>query len=111
MDRDRGIIKWAPFDALVGFSNLLNELKYNRKKAEKPILSDDQKAIMDQNITYAKEFNQEVTIVYFQDGYFKEVFGKIKKIDQIKQMIILENQIKIKLNSVLDLKIDKVFLD
>ena len=110
MYKDRGIIKWAPFDALVGFGKMLDELKYNREKRDQPILSEDQKAIMYQNIIYALQFKEEVTIIYYVDGYFKEVFGKIKKVDEINKNLVLDTKMKISINTIIDLKVDKDYV-
>lgn len=50
MYKDRGIIKWAPFDALVGFNDLIKEMLNNKNKIEKPILNEDRLEKMDRII-------------------------------------------------------------
>lgn len=86
---DRGIIKWAPFDALVGYSSMIHELKYKMGKRSKPILSDDQYEILNQHLNFAYHHRLEVMIEYFHDGYIKETCGFIRNIDWIKKKIIL----------------------
>lgn len=88
---DRGIIKWAPFDALLGYSSLLNELKYRLGKKDKPILSDDQYDELNQKLVFAYHHQLEVALEYYHDGYTKVSFGKIKKLDFIYKRIILSN--------------------
>ena len=40
--KDRGIVKWAPFDALIGHSAMLENMIYNLSKKQKNSLSDDE---------------------------------------------------------------------
>ncbi len=93
--RDRGIIKWAPFDALVGYHSLIKELKYRLGKQNKPILSDDQCDELNQKLLLAFNQNLEVEIEFFNNGYMKYTFGNIRKIDFITKTIILSNYEKI----------------
>ena len=98
MYKDRGIIKWAPFDALVGFKELINKMNYNRNKKPKPILSSDQLENMDYLLQEALIKKLELVFDYYEDGYIKTVYGKIKKVDQINQLIILNNNLKLTVN-------------
>ncbi len=94
MYKDRGIIKWAPFDALIGFNQMIADIKYRLGKKEKPILSEDHLDLMNRHMQYALKHQIEIIINYCEDGYFYEVFGTIKQIDSIKNQIILSmNQI------------------
>lgn len=87
---DRGIMKWAPFDGLAGFNDLYKELKYRLGKKERPILSEDQLYEMDINLQ--KAFNEQIPVYlsYFQDGYIKQTYGRITKIDQVYKFIYIE---------------------
>ncbi len=89
--KDRGIIKWSPFDALVGYHSLISELKYRLGKRNKPILSDDQYDELNRNLTLAFHNKLEIEIEFFNQGYYKYTFGTIIKIDWINKMIILSN--------------------
>jgi hypothetical protein len=88
---DRGIIKWAPFDALVGYHHILGQMRHRMGKSEQPILSDDQYQELNQKLHFAFQFNLDVDITYFHDGYSRTTFGKIKKLDFINHHIILMN--------------------
>ena len=92
---DRGIIKWAPFDALVGYSSLLNELRYKLGKKAKPVLSDDQYEELNRKLNLAYHHQLEIEIEYFYDGYIKVSYGVIKKLDFIHKRIILSTYEKI----------------
>ncbi|MDL2292874.1 YolD-like family protein [Acholeplasma sp. OttesenSCG-928-E16] len=88
--KDRGMMKWAPFDALVGHSGLIAAIKHNMEKKEMPILSEDQLDDLNKTIIKALNEKKEILVTYYQDGYFHQSFGFIKKIDPIqKRMIFL----------------------
>ncbi|PKK96958.1 MAG: hypothetical protein CVV58_03700 [Tenericutes bacterium HGW-Tenericutes-3] len=100
---DRGIIKWAPFDALVGYHSLIKELKYRLGKRNKPILSDDQYEELNRNLLLAYQQNSQIEIEFFSQGYSKYTFGTIKKIDWINRIIILSSFEKIRADDILEL--------
>lgn len=98
MYKDRGIIKWAPFDALVGFKSSIGDMKMDRNKKPMKILSEDQLAEFNYLIRDAINNDYELVFDYYEDGYTKRVFGKILKVDQHNQLLILKNNIKLPLN-------------
>lgn len=102
--RDRGIIKWAPFDALVGFHSLLKELKYRLNRQEQPILSDDQYERLNQTLKIAIENHYFVSIHYYQDGYIQSIAGYIQKVDWINRKIILEGRFSISASHILEIE-------
>lgn len=104
MYKDRGIIKWAPFDALKGFGEAIANYQYNKGKKAKPIISEDQLEIMDYNIKKAINNNLEVMIYYYNDGYVKNFYSKINKIDIINRSIMFKNNIKLNINTIIDVK-------
>ncbi len=100
---DRGIIKWAPFDALVGYSTLLKELRYKLGKKEKPLLSVDQYDELNLKLNFAYHHQIDINLEYYQDGYTKMSFGKIMRLDFINKQVILSSYEKIDSLSILDL--------
>ena len=102
---DRGIIKWSPFDALVGYHSLIQELKYRLGKRDRPLLSDDQYEEMNRKLQIALYENLEIEIEYFKDGYLRSTCGKIKKMDWIQKVIILSTFEKISANDMTDLQL------
>ncbi|HPG43626.1 MAG TPA: YolD-like family protein [Acholeplasmataceae bacterium] len=100
---DRGIIKWAPFDALVGYGAMIRELKLRLNKQEKPELSDDQYDELNQKLSLAFHQDLEITLTYYDEGYIKNTWGKIKKIDRIHQFIILTPFERIKAFNIIDI--------
>ncbi|MFA6801519.1 MAG: YolD-like family protein [Acholeplasmataceae bacterium] len=87
---DRGIIKWAPFDGLAGFNDLYKELTYRLGKKDQPILSEDQLYEMDLTLQKAFHENRNVYLSYYQDGYIKQSYGRLTKIDDIYKCIYID---------------------
>ncbi|MDY0276769.1 MAG: YolD-like family protein [Acholeplasma sp.] len=87
--QDRGLMKWAPFDALVGHSELIAKRRYELNKKDKPELLEDALEEMNRNLFEAFNLNKAISISYFKDGYFYETYGNIKKIDHLKKTILL----------------------
>ena len=100
---DRGIVKWQPFDALVGYHQILKELKYQRGQIEKPTLSDDALETLNRHLHEALESGLEVEICYYQNGYIKETYGVIKKLDYVTKRIKLSTGECIRAENVLNI--------
>lgn len=100
---DRGIIKWAPFDALVGYQGLLSELRHKLGKKAKPLLSDDQYEELNRKLNFAYLHQIEISVEYYHDGYSKTSYGKVKRLDFIHKQIILSTYEKINSTSILNL--------
>ncbi|MFA6692716.1 MAG: YolD-like family protein [Acholeplasmataceae bacterium] len=100
---DRGIIKWAPFDALVGYHSLLKELRHRLGRSDQPTLSDDQYDELNRKLNFAFNKQKLVMIYYFEDGYTKNVSGHIIKLDWIKRKIILEGRYMINADQILEI--------
>ena len=59
--KDRGIMKWAPFESLDGRQDVLEELIFNLGKKNITTFSNDTLAFMDENAKYAIENNKNVS--------------------------------------------------
>lgn len=105
MYKDRGIIKWQPFDALTGFRDSINNMIYKNNKKEKKILLEDKLEEMDYIIKEARAYKKEVSLEYYEDGYYKIMYGFIKKVDFINKKVILNNNIDIIITNITDITI------
>ena len=103
--QDRGIIKWSAFDALNGFNSMLKEMKYRLGKIDKPILSSDDFEKFDLVLKEALFEDQEIAIKYYENGYSKITFGKIKKLDFNEKSIILTTKERINAFDILQIDI------
>lgn len=102
---DRGIIKWAPFDALVGYHGVLGDMKYRMGKKDQPILSDDQYQELNQKLRMASNFGLDLTIHYYIDGYIKTTFGVIKRIDWVHKTLLLTSFEKINAYQIVEIEL------
>lgn len=102
--KDRGILKWAPFDALDGQHTVLEDMIYNVNKKDKTTLSEDQEEEIDSIIRFSYENKKEVIIKYYSCGYNNDTYGYIKNINSVKKMITLDTNEEIDLDNILSIK-------
>lgn len=107
MYKDRGIIKWAPFDALAGLNEMVAGLINKKGKRDKPILSEDKLSELDLILKDAIKDNNEIMIDYYLEGYIKTTYGVIKKIDEIEKLIQLNTNEKLNINDIVDMELLK----
>lgn len=98
---DRGIKKWAPFKALTGQFDMIDEIIKNKNKVKKPILSQDKQEELDYFISNL-QVNDEIKVTYYDDGEIKEEVLVIKRIDYTSKIITFE-EFSIKAENILDL--------
>ncbi len=87
--RDRKMMKWMPFNALLEQSDYLKELLYGRTRKEMPILSPDQEINLNYKLETAYLFNSQVTISYFKNGDILKIEGVILKTDLFNKTILI----------------------
>lgn len=98
---DRGMKKWAPFSSLIEQATCLEEMKYQRNKIPKPVLTDDQKEKIEYVLqTYQK--GQTVKIKFYNDGYLYVIETQIKRIDIENRCLVLANG-KLKFENIIDI--------
>lgn len=103
--QDRGIVKWAPFDALSGFNPMLREMKHRLNKTKKPILSEDDFNNMNFIIEEAIFNKKEIAITYYEAGYSKITFGYIRKLDYSTRIITLSTKEQINAFDILSIQL------
>lgn len=91
MNKDRGMIKWMPFNSVVSNKEVLVSIMKEKAKVNKPIMSDDEKSIIEEAIIDAFYMQNKVNITYYKNGYTYEYNGTIKKIDSSNKLIYLTN--------------------
>ena len=104
---DRGMKKWAPYSSLIEQATCLEEMKYQRNKISKPILTEDQK----EKINYVLQSYQKgqiVKIKFFNDGYLYFISSTIRRIDLENRKLILE-QGKLDFANIIDIEIEGSF--
>ena len=88
---DRGIIKWQPFDSVISSSEIAREVQKEKNKITKPILSEEQKNIIENNILEAYHENISIKILYFKNNQLYKKNNKIIKIYPTNKKIIFDD--------------------
>ena len=104
---DRGMKKWAPYSSLIEQATCLEEMKYQRNKIAKPILTEDQMEKINFALQSYKK-GQYVNIKFYNDGYLYIINTTIKRIDLENRKLILENG-KLDLSNIIDIEGENVF--
>jgi len=99
--------QFAPFAALTGYDEVIKETA--RLINQRIEINEELKAVLDEKLLLLKEqihTKPNITVTYFVPDYKKDggeyvtVTGKVFKIDEYKQKIILENKIEIPISEI-----------
>lgn len=93
--RDRGMIKWMPFNSVVNTKYIVNSIEKEKRKISKPILSEEQIAEIENNILESFINKVPLSFKIYQGGYIFEFIDIVTNIDSAKKIIILNNHKKI----------------
>ena len=91
-DLDRGMIKWAPFNSVVSSKKMVNEILKEKNKVIMPMLSDEQKNILEKNLVIAFYENEKISLKYYYSGNIYTFSDYIKKIDFTYHKIYFNNK-------------------
>ena len=103
--------QFAPFAALTGYDEIVIETA--RLTNEKIEIDETIKVIIDSELQLIKEHIKEMplrTFMYFihdskkEGGKYVTVTGNVRKIDEYRNMIVLEDKIEIPINDIIDIK-------
>ena len=89
--RDRKMMKWMPFNALLEQGDHIRDLLNGRTKKEMPLLSVDQQSELNYKLEVAYLFKNPVTITYFKDGAVYEIEGIISRTDIYNKLIFVDD--------------------
>lgn len=102
--------QFAPFAALTGYEDAVKEIA--RLTEDRIELDDEEKAVIDSKLREIQnklQSNPKVTITYFihdskkSGGEYVTVIGNVKKIDEYKQCLILNDKRIIPINEIIDI--------
>ncbi len=112
MSMDERAAQFAPFAALVGYEEAVEETaRITTKRIE---LNEEEKNALDIKLQTLKEQIQiqiypNVIIIYFvpdlkkDGGKYIKIFGTVKKIDEYRQLIILDDKTEIPINEIISI--------
>ena len=110
--------QFAPFAALTGYNEGIIET--GRLTTKEKILTEEEKNILDRKLNIILNHLDEKPIVkikYFvkdifkSGGEYKEYTGVIKKINKENLYVILDNNLKLKINDIIDIELSEISLD
>ncbi len=87
--RDRKMMKWMPFNALLEQGDYISDLLRGRTRQEMPTLSCDQLAEFNYTLEAAFHLHQEVEVTYYQEHDFHKVQGYIMRTDLHNKLIFI----------------------
>ncbi len=105
--------QFAPFSALTGYKEIINETQ--RYTDTRKQLNEEEKNMLDYKIQLIKKYidlKKELILIFIyfipdnkkNGGKYKEIIGKVTKIDEYNQLIILENKIEIPIKEIVEIK-------
>ena len=101
--------QFAPFRALTGYNESIEEEA--RITINKHILTEEQYYIINEKINIIKNYinKEKFNFTYFikdkikDGGIYKNINDYVIKVDEVKNLIILKNNIKINFNDIIDI--------
>lgn len=102
--------QFAPFAALTGYDDAVKETA--RLTNERIDLDEEAKRILDDKLQIIREeilAKPQVEITYFipderkDGGRYITIASNVKKIDDYKNLIVLDNSVEIKINEIIDI--------
>lgn len=85
--RDRGMVKWLPFESVVSSKTVLKDILNEKEKIKKPVLSLEQLEDIQISLWDAFHTQSEISITYYWNGFIKkkeafilEVIPSFKKV-------------------------------
>jgi len=89
---------------LIEHRKKLKELKEHEDDRKKPILDDQEKAVINSRLHQALERNLKVKIKYYRDKRFKTISGRIKRVDVNRKEVVISDEV-IEVEDLLELTI------
>lgn len=90
--KDRKMMKWIPFNALLEQGDHISKLLYGREEKAMPLLSVDQLEELNYQLETAYIFQSEIIVTYFEKDDFKTAQGIISRTDNHNKIIFVNEE-------------------
>lgn len=87
--RDRKMMKWIPFHALLEQGDYVRNLLEGKMKKEMPTLSYDQQEELNYKLETAFVFKSEISITYFKNSDYHTITGFISRTDMYEKLLYI----------------------
>jgi len=84
--------QFAPFDALKGFKEAIQDVNYQTELVDRIILSEDQLDKLDE-IAHSLNKGERITITYYHKGRYLKLSGVFTKIDEIEKVMVMGGEV------------------
>jgi len=91
----REMVKWQPFNAVAPGSFMVEEALKEKNKIKRPVLSDDQKQVLQDRVLEGYQNQEEMKIIYFKNGRLFKVEGIINDIVRQERKLIINGKLEI----------------
>ncbi|PFE90871.1 3-oxoacyl-ACP synthase [Bacillus thuringiensis] len=108
MPKGRGMVKWSPFPAMPEQFAGIREIIKEKNKVTRPILTDDEKELIENMLLCSLLSEEEILITYYEDGYLLSSYMTVVDIDPSNSAIICTdafyNKIKLQFSNIIGVK-------
>lgn len=108
MPKGRGMVKFSPFAAMPEQFAGIREIIKEKNKVTRPILTDDEKELIENMLLCSLLSEEEILITYYEDGYLLSSYMTVVDIDPSNSAIICTdafyNKIKLQFSNIIGVK-------
>ncbi|EEM86148.1 hypothetical protein bthur0012_58370 [Bacillus thuringiensis serovar pulsiensis BGSC 4CC1] len=108
MPKGRGMVKWSPFAAMPEQFAGIREIIKEKNKVTRPILTDNEKELIENMLLCSLLSEEEILITYYEDGYLLSSYMTVVDIDPSNSAVICTdafyNKIKLQFSNIIGVK-------
>ncbi|MGX5622228.1 YolD-like family protein [Bacillus cereus] len=108
MPKGRGMVKWSPFAAMPEQFAGIREIIKEKNKVTRPILTDEEKELIENMLLCSLLSEEEILITYYEDGYLLSSYMTVVDIDPSNSAVICTdafyNKIKLQFSNIIGVK-------
>ncbi|MEI5949350.1 YolD-like family protein [Bacillus albus] len=108
MPKGRGMVKWSPFAAMPEQFAGIREIIKEKYKVTRPILTDDEKELIENMLLCSLLSEEEILITYYEDDHLLSSYMTVVDIDPLNSAVICTdafgNKIKLQFSNIIDVK-------
>ncbi|WP_406904384.1 YolD-like family protein [Bacillus cereus] len=108
MPKGRKMVKWTPFAAMPEQFAGIREIIKEKNKVTRPILTDEEKELIENMLLCSLLSEEEILITYYEDGYLLSSYMTVVDIDSSNSAVICTdafyNKIKLQFSNIIGVK-------
>jgi len=108
MPKGRGMVKFTPFAAMPEQFAGIREIIKEKNKVTRPILTDDEKELIENMLLCSLLSEEEILITYYEDGYLLSSYMTVVDVDPSNSAVICTdafyNKMTLQFSNIIDVK-------